>query len=110
MKTKFAIGCLIQWYESEIIEYYIDSLKDAIEVYDGEVEVDICIVTDTTLEKPTSEEAKNKAIEKINSISLDAVLKKSIHKAPKHIDINQKTTIQKILCLFNFFSFFVIDS
>ena len=26
MKTKFAIGCLIQWYEVDIIEEYIDSL------------------------------------------------------------------------------------
>ena len=31
MKTKFAIGCLVQWYEIEIIEEYIDSLKDTIE-------------------------------------------------------------------------------
>ena len=27
MKTKFAIGCLIQWYEVDIIEEYLDSLK-----------------------------------------------------------------------------------
>ena len=31
MKTKFAIGCLVQWYEIEIIEEYIDSLKDTID-------------------------------------------------------------------------------
>jgi hypothetical protein len=37
MKTKFAIGCLVQWYESEIIEFYIESLKDAVESYNGEV-------------------------------------------------------------------------
>ena len=29
MKTKFAIGCLVQWYECDIIEEYVDSLKDA---------------------------------------------------------------------------------
>jgi len=54
MKTKFAIGCLVQWYESDIIEYYIDSLKDAIDSYDGEVLVDVAIVRNTTLEKPSS--------------------------------------------------------
>ena len=54
MKTKFAIGCLVQWYESDIIKYYIDSLKDAIDSYDGEVLVDVAIVRNTTLEKPLS--------------------------------------------------------
>jgi hypothetical protein len=68
MKTKFAIGVLIQWYESSIIEYYIDSLKDAIERYDGEVLIDICIISDTTLEKPTSDLDLSKAITKIKKI------------------------------------------
>ena len=26
-KTKFAIGCLVQWYEVDIIEEYIETLK-----------------------------------------------------------------------------------
>jgi hypothetical protein len=30
MKTKFAIGCLVQWYEVDIIGEYVDSLADAI--------------------------------------------------------------------------------
>ena len=30
MKTKFAIGCLVQWYEVDIIEEYIETLKEAI--------------------------------------------------------------------------------
>lgn len=68
MKTKFAIGVLIQWYESSIIEYYIDSLKDAIDRYDGEVLIDICIISDTTLEKPTSDLDLSKAITKIKKI------------------------------------------
>ena len=41
MKTKFAIGCLVQWYECDIIGEYVESLKDAIENYDGEVIVDL---------------------------------------------------------------------
>ena len=31
MKTKFALGCLVQWYEIEIVQEYIDSLKQSLE-------------------------------------------------------------------------------
>ena len=51
MKTKFAIGCLIQWYEVDIIEEYIDSLKDAVDYYEGEVKIDFTVVTNQDLEK-----------------------------------------------------------
>ena len=51
MKTKFAIGCLVQWYEVDIIGEYVDSLKEAINAYDGEVVVDFVIVMDQELEK-----------------------------------------------------------
>ena len=34
MTTKIAIGCLVQWYEAEIIEEYVASLKDAIHDYE----------------------------------------------------------------------------
>jgi hypothetical protein len=27
MKTKFAIGCLVQWYECDIIEEYVERSK-----------------------------------------------------------------------------------
>ena len=36
MKTKIAIGCLVQWYECDIIEEYVNSLKDALKEYEGE--------------------------------------------------------------------------
>ena len=68
MKTKFAIGCLVQWYECDIIEEYVYSLKDATEQYDGQVIVDFTIVMNQDLEKCTSEEQMNKCIEKIESI------------------------------------------
>ena len=29
-KTKFAIGCLIQWFECDINEEYISTIQDAI--------------------------------------------------------------------------------
>jgi len=51
MKTKFAIGCLIQWYEVDIIEEYINSLRDTIDYYNGEVKIDFTIVTNQDLEK-----------------------------------------------------------
>tara|TARA_R100000541_G_scaffold753_2_gene4341 strand:+ start:2819 stop:3775 length:957 start_codon:yes stop_codon:yes gene_type:complete len=71
LKTKFAIGCLVQWYECDIIEEYVDSLKDAIKSYDGEVVVDFTIVTNEQLESCISAEQKNKCIEKIGSCLLD---------------------------------------
>lgn len=43
LKTSFAIGCLVQWYEVDIIEEYIDSLVDAVDLYDGEVLVDFVV-------------------------------------------------------------------
>lgn len=50
MITKFAIGCLIQWYEVNIIEEYFSTLKTAIQQYDGEVLVDILLCTNQDLE------------------------------------------------------------
>jgi hypothetical protein len=61
MKTKFAIGCLVQWFESDMIEDYVDSLKDAIASYDGEVLVDLMFSKSKWLEKPilTDDELDN---------------------------------------------------
>ena len=56
MKTKFAIGCLVQWYEVNIIDEYIDSLKDAIDNYDGEVMIDFVVCLNQDLEKCINEE------------------------------------------------------
>jgi len=68
MKTKFAIGCLVQWYECDIIEEYVDSLADAIEAYDGEIQVDFDIVLNEDLEKCISKATKKECIKKITSI------------------------------------------
>ena len=67
MKTKFAIGCLVQWFECDIIEEYVDSLKDAMAEYDGQVIVDFTVVMNQDLEKCISEEQMNKCIEKIEN-------------------------------------------
>ena len=68
MKTKFAIGCLVQWFECDIIEEYVDSLKDAIKTYNGKVIVDFTIILNQDLEKCISKEQHNKCVEKIKSI------------------------------------------
>lgn len=65
-KTKFAIGCLIQWYEVDIIGEYIETLKEAIEEYKGEVKVDFCVVKNQDLEKCISEEKLRKCLKDIN--------------------------------------------
>jgi len=67
MKTKFAIGCLVQWYESEMISEYVETLKEAISQYDGEVVVDFRVVTNEDLEKCISTEQKEKCINNIKS-------------------------------------------
>jgi len=65
MKTKFAIGCLIQWYECDIIEEYTDSLADAINEYDGEVIVTFTICINQKLEKCVSKKQLEECREKI---------------------------------------------
>ncbi len=68
MKTKFAIGCLVQWYEVDIIKEYLDSLKDAIASYDGEVIIDLHITTNQDLEKCESKNRLGYISQKINDI------------------------------------------
>ena len=52
MKTKFAIGCLVQWYEIEIVDEYIESLKQSLNHYsDDELLVDFTFNINQRLEK-----------------------------------------------------------
>ena len=52
MKTKFGIGCLVQWYEIEIVNEYIESLKQALNHYnDDELLVDFTFNVNQMLEK-----------------------------------------------------------
>ena len=67
-KTKFAIGCLVQWFECDIIGEYVASLNDAIKEYDGQVIVDFTIVGNQDLEKCISKEQMDECIMKIESI------------------------------------------
>lgn len=70
-KTKFAIGCLVQWYECEIIEEYISSLNDALNEYEGEVLVDFTICMNQDLEKCISQEQLKLCEAKIGNALLD---------------------------------------
>ena len=71
MQTKFAIGCLIQWYECDIIEEYLSSLKKAIEEYDGEVLVDFTITSNQTLEKCIDDNTLRQCVGKIERSILE---------------------------------------
>ena len=53
LNNTFAIGCLVQWYEIEIIEEYLQSVKNSIEMLDNKknVIVDLYFNTDQSLEK-----------------------------------------------------------
>ena len=52
MKTTFAIGCLVQWYEIEILPEYIDSLLGAVNAYDKDkVLIDLKLVINQDLEQ-----------------------------------------------------------
>ena len=39
LNNKFAIGCLVQWYEIEIVEEYLQSLKNALDIIDNKENV-----------------------------------------------------------------------
>jgi hypothetical protein len=52
MKTKFAIGCLVQWYEIEIIEEYLESLTDAVDyAKNKDIIIDLTFITNQDLEE-----------------------------------------------------------
>ncbi len=56
-KTKIAIGCLVQWYEVDVVADYIKSLREAIDIYGKDyVEVDFIFSANQSLEKPTSDD------------------------------------------------------
>ena len=67
IKNKFAIGCLVQWYEIELIPSYIESVKQALE----QIENKENIIVHFTL-------TKNQGLEKIdeNQIDMDTIEKR----------------------------------
>ena len=50
-----AAGCLVQWYEIEMFEEYLDSLIKSIGGQKDKVLIDMCMVTNQDLEKCSDE-------------------------------------------------------
>ena len=90
MKTKFAIGCLVQWYECDVVEDYIISLKEAIEEYGTphvDVEVHFAVSLSQKLEKCVSKEQLDKCKEKIHKIFIGFVISLHRNSRARHLDI-----------------------
>ena len=53
LKNKFAIGCLIQWYEIELIPLYLESVKQSLDHIENKenIIVDLYFNTSQSLEK-----------------------------------------------------------
>jgi hypothetical protein len=91
MRTKFAIGCLVQWYEVEIVEEYIASLEAAIEILEKpeSVIVDICWNLSQSLEKIDTDkislhEIETKFAKMTSRIKNYTRVKETFYKDDKH--------------------------
>jgi len=53
LKNTFAIGCLVQWYEIELVDEYVESLRESINQFDNKdnIFVDFTLTTNQDLEK-----------------------------------------------------------
>ena len=53
LKNKFAIGCIVQWYEIEMVEEYLQSVKNALDAIDNKknIVVDLYFNCSQVLEK-----------------------------------------------------------
>ena len=74
INNKFAIGCLIQWYEIEMIGEYLQSVKNSIENIDNKenITIDLYFNCDQTLEKiDESQISFGKIIEKFDTLLED---------------------------------------
>ena len=86
MKTKFAIGCLVQWYEIDILEGYIDTLLRAIDSYSlDQVLIDLKLVTNQELEQIDNPDklihilsAFDKQVERIEDYHSDVFIDKGL--------------------------------
>ena len=64
MNTKFAVGCVVQWYECDMIEDYVQSLINAIDYTDNKnIVVDFTLVTNQDLEQIDEEKISMSELE-----------------------------------------------
>ena len=83
MNTKFAVGCVVQWYECDMIEDYVQSLINAIDYTDNKnIVVDFTLITNQDLEQIDEE--------KISMSELESKFEKLIDKFD--VDINFRKT------------------
>ena len=66
INNKFAIGCLVQWYEIDIIEEYINSVKQSLEQIDNpeNIKVNFTLTKNQDLEKIDENQIDMNTIEK----------------------------------------------
>lgn len=85
-KTKFAVGCLVQWYEIEILSEYIDTLKASVDEYDyDKVLIDIKLCINQDLERLDNEDRLGyilstfqKLIDTLDKYKVNAVVEKEL--------------------------------
>ena len=75
INNKFAIGCLVEWYEIELVEEYLQSVKNAVEIIDNKenVIIDLYFNCSQALEKTDKEQItisqiKDKYFEILNKL------------------------------------------
>jgi hypothetical protein len=74
LNNKFAIGCIIQWYEIELVEEYLQSVKNAVDTIENKdsVIIDLYFNCDQTLEKlDENEMTMTKILDKFEKILTD---------------------------------------
>ena len=95
LKNKYAIGCLVQWYEIEIFEEYLESLKNALKDIDNKenVIVDIFFNMAQNLEtidenQITIKEIFNRLIKIRNDLTINHINSKTnfYPASPKNVD------------------------
>ena len=96
IKNKIAIGCLVQFYEIDIIEDYLKSVKYAREDIENKenIEVDICLNLNQGLEQ--LDESKINMLDINHSLKINSfmVSRKIVHSIPQDDAIFLLLTIQ----------------
>ncbi len=94
MKYRIAIGCLIQWYEADIVEEYFKSLSKAVEVANRNgisVLVELEIGNTPVVEYPASSEVLGQCVDKIKELAEKHLDTQSYRFTEDTFRLNKKT-------------------